>query len=141
MNKEPELQRLSLGQRLSFAIVRDRPMRMAFKLLVIVAALFLEILLLDVGNGLIFGLSHGQMADVSYRRKQRFKAYFDYRQNPNEKTKADFQEEMRLMHRHEDWKTYLGVGLFFGVNGVWIYFYLREKRPATKNAGAIVAPG
>jgi hypothetical protein len=38
---------------------------------------------------------------------------------------ARFQEELRLMHGHEDWKIYLAISLFFALNGAWIYYYFQ----------------
>ena len=82
----------------------DNAMRILFKVIVVLLALFLEIAILEFGPEVFGARSHGMMADAQYRRKERLAAYFDYQQHPSPESKAMFQEEMRLMHKHEDWK-------------------------------------
>jgi hypothetical protein len=103
-------------------------MKILSKLLVVILALFLELVVLEIGSEILFGMSHGMMADARYRRSERLAAFFDYHEHPSPETKAKFQEEMRLMHKHEDWKAYLAIGLFVVVNGVWIYYFFRGRR-------------
>jgi hypothetical protein len=100
-------------------------MKLLFKLVVVISALFLELVVLEIGSEILFERSHGMMVDARYRHTERLAAWADYRDHPSPATKTAFQEEMRLMHKHEDWKLYLGVGLFIAVNGVWIYYYFR----------------
>jgi hypothetical protein len=37
-----------------------------------------------------------------------------------------------LMHKHEDWKLYLAIGLLAAINGVAVYYFLRygHRKPA-----------
>ena len=106
-------------------------MRILYKLLVVILALFLELVVLQFGSELLFGMSHGMMADAHYRRAERLAAFFDYHEHPSPDTKAKFQEEMRLMHKHEDWKAELALGLFIIINGTGIYYYFRHDQKAT----------
>jgi hypothetical protein len=101
---------------------------MLFKFVVVIAALYFELLLLGIGSEIIFGSSHGAIVDTSYRRKERLAAFVDFHNNPSPETRAKFQEELRLMHKHEDWKMYLAISLLVAINGVWIYYYFRERR-------------
>ena len=118
-------------------------MKILSKLLVVILALFLELVVLQSGSELLFGRSHGMIADARYRRAERLAAYLDYREHPSPETKVKLDEELRLMHKHEDWKGYLRLGVFVAVNGVWIYFYVRGRRrpnhPASGN-GATALP-
>ena len=93
----------------------------------------LELVVLEFGSELLFGMSHGAMADTHFRRQERLAAFADYHNHPSPDTKATFDEEMRLMHKHEDWKLYLGLGLFIVINGAGIYYYwsyANRKTPA-----------
>ena len=98
-------------------------MRIISKLFVIVLALILELVVLEIGSEMLFGISHGAMADTRFRRQERLAAFFDYHNHPSPATKATFDEEMRLMHRHEDWKLYVEWSVFAIVNGAGIYYY------------------
>src|ERR1019366_4013940 len=102
-------------------------MKILFKIVVVLLVLFLEIALLEV----LFP-GHGEIA-ASYRLQERSAAVYDYRDHPSAETKAKLQEELHLMHKHEDWKGYLALGVFFAVNGVWIYFYFRGRRRPNKS--------
>jgi hypothetical protein len=106
-------------------------MRILFKIIVVVSAILLEVAVLEIGSEFIFGLRHGMIVDSPYRREERLAALTDSLQHPSPETKARFQEELRLMHKHEDWKAYLGVGLFFAINAVWIFYYFRGVRSST----------
>jgi hypothetical protein len=103
-------------------------MKILFKSAVVVAALFLELIVLQLGSALFFGLGHGQILDTHYRQKERVAAFIENIQHPSLEAKAKLQEELSLMRKHEDWKTYLGISLFFAINGIWIYYYFRERR-------------
>ena len=105
-------------------------MKIIYKLLVVIVALFVELVVLQFGSELLFGMSHGMIVDVRYRRAERLAAFRDSIEHPSPATKAAFQEELRLMHKHEDWKWELALGLFIVINGVWIYYYFR-RRPNT----------
>ncbi len=89
------------------------------KIVIVFLVLFLEVVLLEM----LFP-GHGEIA-TSYRLHERSAAVYDYQDHPSVETKTKFQEELRLMHKHEDWKAYLALIVFCAVNGVWIYFYLR----------------
>lgn len=103
-------------------------MKIIFKIVVVLAALFLELAVLQFGSEIIFGPGHGQIVDTRYRQKERVAAFSDYEYHRSPETTARFQEELRLMHKHEDWKMYLVMGVFFAVNGVWIYYYFRHGK-------------
>jgi hypothetical protein len=107
-------------------------MKIIFKLLVIVSVLFLELVILEVGSEFLFGMSHGQIMDAKYRQKERVTAFKDYLNNRSPATETKFHEELRLMHKHEDWKMYLAISLFVATNGIWIWFYFRGKWPSLK---------
>jgi hypothetical protein len=111
-------------------------MKIVFKLVVVISSLFLELVILDVGSTILFGLSHGQIMDAKYRQQERVAAFKDYLYHRSPETEAKFHEELRLMHKHEDWKIYLGIGLFAVINGIWIYYYFRGKRPFKKSFDA-----
>ena len=108
-------------------------MKILFKIVVVLLVLFLEIALLEV----LFP-GHGEIA-ASYRLQERSAAVYDYRDHPSAETKAKLQEELHLMHKHEDWKGYLALGVFSAVNGVWIYLYFRGRRRPNKSLQATAA--
>lgn len=103
-------------------------MKIISKLSLVILVLVLEPIVLEFGYELFFGLGHGQIVDTRYRNKERVAALFENIRHPSPETKAKLQEEISLMHKHEDWKTYLGIALFFAINAIWIYYYFREKR-------------
>jgi hypothetical protein len=84
----------------------------------IAIALFLEFLLIPASPW-----PHGEMGSVRYRHQERFAAFIDYRQHPSPATKATFDEEMRLLHEHEDWRPYLEWSLIMLANGACIYYF------------------
>ena len=97
-----------------------------------------KILLVGFGLGfeLIFVATfnpypHGQIVDVHYRRHERMAAMMDYRIHPSLATKARFREELRLMHKHEDWKMYAALGLLVVLNCVGIYILMARVREST----------
>jgi hypothetical protein len=95
-------------------------MKILFKTVVVILALFLELALLSIlfpGNG-----------NVSYRRAERDAAFSNYENHSSLEAKAKVQDELRLMRKHEAWKAYPFLGLFVAANGVWIYFYFRGRR-------------
>ena len=98
-------------------------MKIISRLFVIVLALIVELVVLEFGGEVLFGRSHGMMADARFRHQERIAAFFDYHDHPSQATKATFDEEMRLMHRHEDWKVYLWLSILFTVNAAGIYYY------------------
>ncbi|MGC9943236.1 MAG: hypothetical protein ABSE48_15510 [Verrucomicrobiota bacterium] len=101
-------------------------MKFLSQLLNVVLVLFLELVILEVGEELLFGRSHGAMADVVFRRHERLDAFNDWHTNPSPATKSRFDEEMRLMHKHEEWKYEVAWGLFVVLNGVGIYYYFHH---------------
>ncbi len=117
-------------------------MKMLFKIIVVVLVLFLELEFLQIGSVMIFGAGHGQIVDTRYRQKERVAAFNDYVYHRSPEATARFREELRLMHKHEDWKMYLAIGLFFASNGVWIYYYFRGKRvPGNLLQATAATPG
>lgn len=74
---------------------------------------------------------HGEIVDVSYRGKERLVAWLENAQHPSPATKAKLQEELRLMHRHEDWKGYVALGLLVGLNIAGFYYLLRHEKKNT----------
>lgn len=69
---------------------------------------------------------HGMGHDVRYRNKERLIALIMYTHNTSPSTKAIYEEELRLMHKHEDWKKYVALGLMAILNGIGIFYFLRE---------------
>ena len=114
-------------------LVRPRmcAMKIIYKLLVVVLALIGELVVLQFGSEILFGNSHGAMVDTSFRRHERIAAFFDYHNHPSPATKATFDNEMRLMHRHENWKLYLALSLFVVINGAGIYYYWNHGNQKT----------
>ena len=94
--------------------------------LVIVTILF-EGIIIQEGSILFLGLGHGRIADTHYRQKERVAVWIDYLQHPSPATKAKFEHEMSLMHRHEDWKPILSIVLFFAINGIGFYYYFKSR--------------
>jgi hypothetical protein len=98
-----------------------------FKILLVGFALGFELIFLGTYNP----YPHGEMVDVHYRGHERLAAWFDYHQHPSPTSKATLDDEMRLMHRHEDWKGYVALGLIVVANVAGIYYFLRcENRNA-----------
>jgi hypothetical protein len=87
-------------------------MKIILKLFVIVLALILELVVLDFGSLIILGPGHGLIVDTRYRQKERVAAFNDYIYHRSPETTARFQDEARLMHKHEDWKLYLVASYF-----------------------------
>ena len=96
-------------------------MTRSFKFTLVAIALILEFLFLAFFCN---PWPHGEMGDVRFRHQERLTAFFDYHYHPSPTAKATFDEEMRLMHRHEDWKVYLALGLIVVANGAGIYYFL-----------------
>ena len=67
---------------------------------------------------------HGEVFQVSYRQKERVEAWLDYRQHPSPATETTYRAELRLMHSHEDWKIYVGLGALVVLNGFGIYYFM-----------------
>jgi hypothetical protein len=59
---------------------------------------------------------------VRYRRHEREAALIDHSLHPSSATEARFQEELRLMHKHEDWKIYAMLGLLVALK--WVAFII-----------------
>jgi len=106
--------------------MRQTMMRL-FKMLLVGFAIIFELVILGSYNP----YPHGEMVDVRYRGRERLAAYFDYHQHPSPTTKATLDEEFRLMHKHEDWKGYLALGLIVAANIAGIYCLLRYDKPNT----------
>jgi hypothetical protein len=104
--------------------------KIIFKVLVIILALCFELIVLEFGSNMVFR-SHGMMADAKYRREERLAAFWNYQEHPSPATKGAFQEELRLMHNHEDWKWQTALILFAVINGTWIIYYLCHERKTT----------
>ena len=95
-----------------------------FKILLVGFALGFELIFLAGYNP----YPHGETVDVRYRQSEREKAILDYRIHPSPATEAMFYEELRLMHKHEDWKPYAKLGVLFVLNGLGIYCFLKNER-------------
>jgi hypothetical protein len=92
----------------------------------------LKILLIGFGLGfeLIFVATcnpypHGMSNQVSFRHAERSTAWLDSRQHPSPASEARFQDELRLMHEHEDWKIHTALGVLVVLNVAGIYLLLR----------------
>ena len=105
-------------------------MKILFKGVVICFALILELVVLQIASDMFYH-GHGPIADTRYRQKERLAAYFDSREHPSPESKAKYQEELRLMHGHEDWKVYVALGCFITFNGVGIYYYCHHGHSKT----------
>ena len=99
------------------------PMR-AFRLLFIGAFLWFELMCVTTHNP----YPHGEIVDVRYRGKERITAYMDYRLHPSPETEAKFHEELRLMHKHEDWKGYAALGVLVALNIGGIYLLMKYDK-------------
>ena len=71
------------------------------------------------------------MVDVSFRRHERLASFADYNFHPSPATKAKFDEEMKLLNKHEECKLYLALIIFVIVNGVGIYYYWNDGNRKT----------
>jgi hypothetical protein len=71
---------------------------------------------------------HGMIGDVKYRHAERFVVLQNYLVHKSNETRAALDRELALMHRHEDWKMYLAVGLLVVANVMMIYFILRNQQ-------------
>ena len=76
---------------------------------------------------------HGMFTDASYRRAERFQALRDYTEHQSADTRAALDHELDLMHRHEDWKGYLALGLLIAANMVAIYCVFRYAPKLNEN--------
>jgi len=90
------------------------------KVTIIVVALILELFWL---SKFCNPWPHGEAWDVSYRRPARVAAFFANIKHQTPATEANWQREMRLLHKHERWKIYSVLGLLVGVNGILIYYF------------------
>ena len=99
-----------------------------FKILLIGFVLVFELIFV----GTYTPYPHGEIVDVRYRGKERTTAYMDYRLHPSPETEAKFHEELRLMHKHEDWKGYAALGILVAVNigGIYLLFKHDQKHAA-----------
>jgi len=100
-------------------------MTRGFKISVIFVALVLELLFLALFCN---PYPHGEAFDVTFRRRERIMAMSDYANKRTPEMKAKWEQELRLMHDHEDWKQYLALCLFVAINGAWIYLFWRYER-------------
>ena len=105
-------------------------MSRAFKITVVAIVVILEFLFITMFCN---PYPHGMVADVRYRHTERFVALRDYMEHHSTDTKAAYDRELALMHKHEDWKGYLTLGLLLAANVVAVYFFLRyeHRRAAT----------
>ena len=71
---------------------------------------------------------HGEIHDVRYRQHERVAAMIDYQLHPSPATEATFHEELRLMHKHEDWKSYSALGFLVALNIGGIYLLLKHDQ-------------
>jgi hypothetical protein len=99
-------------------------MSRAFKITLIAMTVILEFLFVTMFCN---PYPHGMIADVSYRHTERFVALRDYMEHHSTDTRAAYDRELALMHRHEDWKGYLALGLLLAANVAAVYFFLRYE--------------
>jgi len=106
--------------------IRQRSMSRRFTVALIIAlTVILELLFVTMFWN---PYPHGMIADVSYRHTERFAALRDYMEHQSADRKAALDRELALMHRHEDWKMYLALGLLLAANVAACYFFLRRER-------------
>jgi len=72
---------------------------------------------------------HGMIVDVKYRRAERMTALQDYTTTRSPETKAALDRELTLMHKHEDWKTYLVDASFLIASILIAYLFLKRESP------------
>ena len=87
----------------------------------VILAMFLELVFIQA----VSPISHGMAFDTQYRHTERIIVFKDYAQHPSPETKARWQQELSLMHKHEDWKWELKLALFVAANGFGFYWYFR----------------
>ena len=92
-----------------------------FKILLVAFGLGFELILVGTFNP----YPHGEVVEVRYRQHERMAAMIDHLQHPSPETEAAFHEELRLMHKHEDWKMYTALGLWVAANAAGIYYLLK----------------
>ncbi len=87
------------------------------------------VLILELLFVIMFGnpYPHGMVADVRYRHTERFVALRDYMEHHSADTKAAYDRELALLHKHEDWKEFLTLGLLLAANVAAVYFFLRYE--------------
>jgi hypothetical protein len=95
-----------------------------FKILLIGFVLGFELIFVGTYNP----YPHGEIVDVRYRGKERTTAYMDYRLHSSPETEAKFHEELRLMHKHEDWKGYAALGFLIALNIGGIYLLSKHDQ-------------
>ena len=102
----------------------------SFKITLIGLALILEVLFLALFCN---PYPHGEAFDVRFRHRERVLAFADYVEHRSPDTKATWEQELRLMHDHEDWKMYLALSLLVAINGAAVYLFWRyeHRRAAT----------
>jgi len=79
------------------------------------------------------------IVDVKYRRAERTTALENYTTTRSPETKAALDREITLMHKHEDWKTYLLDGSFL-VASIFIAHQFLKKENPTKKSGSGFEP-
>ena len=95
-------------------------MKRAFKLVVVGAVLWLELLFFLMHNP----YPHGDIVDVPYRQKPRLAAHWAYLREPSPATRAAFDAELRRMRGYEHVCLAVTLGLVVAANGVGIYYFL-----------------
>jgi len=103
--------------------IAGRSLSRLFKILLIGFGLFFEMYFV----GTFQPYPHGEIFAVQYRNQERYSAWTNSAFHPSSTTKAVLQEEIRLMHKHEDWKWDLALGLLVVINAVGIYYFLKHE--------------
>jgi hypothetical protein len=67
---------------------------------------------------------HGEAFDTRYRHKERLEAFMDWSLHPSPTSRATWEQELKLLHHHEDWKMYVILGLLVTLNGMAIYYII-----------------
>ena len=73
---------------------------------------------------------HGEILDISYRRKERMAAFWDDRQNPSPEAHAKFLMELKRMHRYELVIIILKGGVLLTIDVFGIRYLMRREEPA-----------
>jgi hypothetical protein len=71
---------------------------------------------------------HGEIFAVKFRNQERYLAWQNYRNQPSPISKSEYNKELRLMNEHENWKHYAVLGVIVIVNGIGIYYFLRNRK-------------
>jgi hypothetical protein len=95
-------------------------------LVIVAVVLFLQFLYF-VGHN---PYPHGDILDVSYRRKERMSAYWENAQHPSPEAHAKLAVEMKKLHRYELVTGAATLAILLTIDGFGIYFLMKYARKA-----------